>query len=151
MELPIMLDYKSPKSNLNDKMAISGTIMVSEKIIGPIDVSLDSSRCTLDMQICAKYTTINIREVCKKIIDKNSLHSNLLANIKPPLKCPIMPGNYTIEETEFNLAFFAFAPIDGYVYITNVKIVALDKETKARKVVCCFKSETKIVKIRVKS
>lgn len=151
MAFPIMVDLKVPKLNFNDKITVSGVIMVSETVCGPLDLSLDSSRCTLDMKNCEKYNIINLREVCKNLFNSTLIYSNVLASITPPLKCPILPGNYTIQETELDLAILAYAPFDGYIYITSIKLASTNKVAKTRKILFCLNVETKIVKIRVKS
>lgn len=138
-----------PSSNLNNKIKLSADLTVLEKVNGPIDFSLESSRCSLDMKSCNKYETLNIKEACKKLTDKSTFFSKVLNNIQPPLTCPMMPGNYTIQDTELDLGVIAFLPLDGFIYTTILKLVSTDNESKTRKLAWCFKAETKIVKIRV--
>lgn len=125
--------------------------VVAEKLFGPIDISFENSRCKLDMKNCEKASNFNIRELCKRMTDPLSIYSSIFKNIQPPLKCPIEPGNYTIKSAEINFETLAFLPIDGYVYMTNVKMISSINGSKVKKIAWCYNIETRIVKIRVKS
>lgn len=124
---------------------------VREKIYGPIDVSFEHSRCTLDMKTCEKFMTFNIRELCKKLSDTTLFYSDFIAAVTPRLVCPIAVGNYTAKSTNVNLQFISYLPIDGYIYNTIVKGVSMDPVKKTRKLIWCGKFETKVLKVRVKS
>ena len=124
---------------------------LKEPLYGPIDISFEHSRCSLDMKSCEKFLTFNIRELCKKLTDTTLFYSAFVAAIKPRLMCPIAAGNYSVPRTEVNLKFISFLPIDGYVLNTIVKAVSTDPVKKTRKLAWCGKFETKIVKVRVKS
>lgn len=103
------------------------------------------------MKSCEKYLTFNIKELCKKLTDPSQLYSNILRSIHPPFKCPVEAGNYTIKPTDLNLALLALVPIDGYIYMSNFKIVSTDNASKKRKLAWCFNLETKVIKTRLKS
>jgi hypothetical protein len=117
---------------------------IMEKIPGPISLSLESSRCSLDMKNCEYFNVINLKEICKKFVDINPIYTSVFGKISPPLKCPLAVGNYTIKETAIDLKIFAFMPLDGYFYNTVMK------STSAGKTAWCFKTEVKIVKARVR-
>jgi hypothetical protein len=127
--------------------AFTGVMMVKEKIIGPMSLSMEASRCSLDMKNCEYFQTFNLKEMCKKYVDKNIVYRMVFDKISPPMKCPLAPGNYTMEKTEFNLGMIEFMPIDGYIYTTTIKMISGSGGSK--KVVLCFKAETKITKVRV--
>jgi hypothetical protein len=137
---------KIPTPNFNDKTTFSASITVFEKISGPIDLSLEISRCTLDLKTCTKHNVYNFRECCKKLSDNTQFYSHIFPNIEPTLKCPILPGNYTLAETTFSFVIIELLPIDGYYYITTANIVSTEKDRKTRKVAFCLKLETKITK-----
>jgi hypothetical protein len=151
METPIRSEVKLETSSLNNTIKVSGSFTVKEKIHGPIDLSTDTNRCSLDLKSCEKYGSRNIRGLCKMIDNPILFFSDVFAKIKPPTKCPLMPGNYTISESEIDLSLFNYAPVDGYVYMINLKIVSTEKGSKARKIAWCFNLETKITKTRVRS
>lgn len=136
-----------PPTNI-DKMKYSGTIAVSDEVPGEIDLVMEYNKCSLDMKTCEKYDIINIREMCKKFQDKNAFYSNIFAHIKPPLKCPIKPGNYTLEESSLDLAPFALFPIDGYIWVLSFKFASGEKGIKGKKVVMCLNAEVKIIRTR---
>lgn len=133
-----------PAENIN-KMAVRGSIVVTEEIRGGIDFVMEISRCNLDMKICEKYDNVNVKGMCKKFVDKTAFYSAALESIHPQLKCPIKPGNYTAH-VDIDLNLFSIFPIEGFVWITTFKMVATDKGSKTKKIVCCLNSETKIVR-----
>jgi hypothetical protein len=92
-----------------------------------------------------------MKEVCKKFSDTAQFYSNVFTTIKPPLKCPIMPGNYTQTETTLSFAIMEFLPIDGYVYTNTLSLSSTEKDRKTTKTAYCMKMEVKITKSRVKS
>lgn len=145
-DLPMLIDFKMPKSNLGEKYPLSGMLVILEKISGPISLSLENSRCDLEMKNCGKGTNFNLKEVCKTLINPSPKYSN----IEPPLKCPIESGNYTIKPMEVDLKLISLLPIDGYIHTTTVKLSGT-LNGKPKKVVFCMKGETKIVKVRASS
>lgn len=149
--MPVYGEFKIPKAILDAKLRSSGMLAVSEKIWGPIDLSLENNRCRLDMKSCEKFMTFNIKEICKKMNDPLPLYSNVFKYIEPPLKCPVEPGNYTVKPMELDLSVMALMPFDGYVYITSAKVSSTVNGGKTKKIAWCVIAETKIVKIRVKS
>jgi hypothetical protein len=122
--------------------SVRGTLEILETIPGPITMSIDSSRCSLDMKNCEHFSVINIREICKKFVDP--MYTGLFGKISPPLKCPLAVGNYTLQDTSVDLKFFELFPIDGYFYNTVMK------STSAGKTAWCYKTEVKVVKVRIR-
>jgi hypothetical protein len=141
----MVLEPKFDNLVFESNASFSGTLTVLEKVSGPITLSLESSRCSLDMKTCEQFSVFNIRELCKKFVDINPIYTSLFGKISPPLKCPLAVGNYTLEETVIDLRLFEFMPVDGYFYNTVMK------STSAGKTAWCFKTEVKIVKTRVKN
>lgn len=148
--LPMQVDIKFPRPSTDNAITSSGTIILSEKITGPLDLSLETSRCTSDMKTCEKYDTVNFKEVCKKMVDPSFMFSYIAANIKPSLKCPASPGNYTIPETKLNLNIISMVPLDGYIYTDIIKLTFTEDGKKSKKLMWCFKVEVKVDKVRVK-
>lgn len=141
------ITMKAPQSNIGNKILFSVLITVSEEVPGEIEFVIESNRCTLDMKTCEKYPVMNVREMCKKFQEKNAFFSMTLASFKPPLKCPIKTGNYSLEESFIDLTPVAFVPLDGFVWIVTFKLVANEKGSKNKKTVLCMNSETKIIKV----
>jgi hypothetical protein len=145
------LDLKILKSNVTNIIRGSAEFTIAEKINGPILVSLDASRCSLDMQNCEKFMTYNFKQVCKKLAGSAILFKNVINAITPRLICPIVPGLYSVAESTIDVSVFALVPLDGYVYVINVKAVSGDKESSTRKMAFCYNMEAKVVKVRSKS
>lgn len=70
----------------------------------------------------------------------------MLNAFQPPLKCPIMPGKYEINNQSIDFSNFAFILVDGYIYIITVKVTST--EGKNRKLAVCIRIDAKVSKIR---
>lgn len=136
-----------PKSNIN-KIFMSGTVTVAEEIKGNIDIMFESSRCSLDMKTCEKYGAHTVRGMCNMITDKSPFYSNIFSKFNPSLNCPIKPNNYTLTEVEIDLTFAALLPLDGYVWLTTLRLGTGESSLNGRKIAMCFKSETRVTRPR---
>lgn len=132
------------KTNIN-ALKYSGYISVTEEVKGEIDLSMEVNKCTLDMKTCDKENNMNFRELCKKFDDKNAFFSSVLENIKPQLKCPIMPGNYTIGESFMDMSIIKYIPLDGFVWVATLRLMTGGKH---KKIAMCLNTETKIIRVR---
>jgi hypothetical protein len=98
-----------------DKVKFSGYFTVSEDITGEIDATVDSNKCELDMKSCFKYNSFKVPAICGALTSKSGIFADVLKSIKPPFKCPVKAGNYTIAEANFDITVFSMLPIDGAV------------------------------------
>lgn len=124
-------------------LTFSAKLIVREKISGPLNLSIESSRCTLDMKSCEYFNTLLFKQICKKFDDPNPLYQKMFGKITPAIKCPIAAGNYTLQQTELDFLVYQFLPIDGYYYNSFLK------STSGGKMVWCLKTEITILKKRV--
>jgi hypothetical protein len=138
-----------PEKNLNHIVTIGGSFEVFEKLYGPIDMSTEINRCTLDMKTCDNFMNLNIRNLCAKFKDPNQVYSKLVERVLPPLKCPITPGNYTVQRTDVDLKMVSFLPMDGFVYTLLTKTITTDPVKKTRITASCTIFEGKVVQVRV--
>jgi hypothetical protein len=139
------------ENNFNDAISIGGNLEVFKKLHGPIDISSDLNRCTLNMRTCEKFVNRNMRNVCKRFTNSSLNLSDMLTKVVPPLKCPIEAGNYTVERTDVDLKMLSYAPLDGFIYNILIKLITTDPVTKSRIIASCIKVEVKIVRVRVKT
>lgn len=146
MSLPMMLHLNFPEKNIN-KIMYSGYIEITEEITGEIELVLEVNKCDLEIKACEKYNSLKIGGMCQKFKDKNAFYSSGLSTIKPPLKCPIKPGNYSMENSAIDLSLVSVFPLDNFAWIVIFKFVAADSN-KSKKTVMCINSETKIFKTR---
>jgi hypothetical protein len=102
------------------------------------------------MKTCEKFLIFNVRQVCQKFHNSSTFVGKTIANISPPIKCPIEAGNYTLKRTEIDLKKYSFLPLDGFALNLVVKLVTTVPATKARVVATCVIVEYKVEKIRVK-
>jgi hypothetical protein len=110
----------------------------------------ESNRCSWDMKTCHKETTINLKDICSKLQDKYAFYSEFLSSFNPKLECPIKAGNYTKDKSELDLSLLALLPLDGYMFMANIKLIASNKESKVKKIALCMNVEAKVSKIRMK-
>ena len=140
---------KIPASNIN-VATFSGLITVKKDIHGDMEFVIESNRCSFDMKICEKYPGAHIRELCKIFNTKNAFYSSIFDNIEPPIKCPLKAGNYTIDETKLDLSALAVLPVDGYVWVSTLKILS-EAGNKKKRIVMCINTETKIIRTNIRS
>jgi hypothetical protein len=143
--------FTFPESDNNGKLLLTGNMVFRENISGQIDLVLEGSKCSFDMKTCERNPTINVQDICKKFDLKTSFYSSLFASYKPPFKCPVQSGNYTMENTEIDLAFFSWLLEEGHFYSGTVKLIENETRTKKKRVVICFYTGIKVVKTRLKS
>jgi hypothetical protein len=147
----MIVNMEASKSNVDNKITFSGHMRVLEEIFGEIDLVLETNRCSIDMKTCEKYTTINIREICKKFKEKNAFYSPAFLSFKPPLECPLKTANYTSPQSILNLALISLLPLDGYVWLVSIKFVSSDNQNKSKKIILCLNAEVEISKTRTRA
>ena len=141
---------RMPSSNINI-ITFSGYVNLTKDIQGDMELVIEANRCTLDLKTCEKYPGARIKELCKRFSEKNKFYSSVFENIKPPAKCPVKAGNYTLKETKLDLSALAVIPLDGYLWVVAFKILSTDPGTKKKRLVMCLNSETKISRSNIKT
>lgn len=147
MKTPMNIYPRFPAAP-NHKVAFNGYIEASEDFTGELVLVLDTSRCSLDMKTCEKFSNRNIRNMCARFKEQNKFYSSAFANIKPPLVCPIKAGNYSLGDSSLDLSALALMPIDGYVWLIKYRLVSVEDGGKSRRIIMCVNSEIKIVRTR---
>lgn len=131
-----------------DKFNISGDIQVVEKITGNLQFTVETVKCSMNMKECQRYVApVTFDNMCEIFNRKMRFYTIIFESIEPQLKCPIMPGNHTINPLTVDLGAISIFPLDGSMWVITFKII--DKNTK--KMIMCLNSETKIVRKRVKN
>lgn len=150
LKMPIMVNLTIPKMNYV-QVKYAGVVSVTEEVKGELEMVIEGFKCSLDMTDCQKYNSFNVGGMCQKFQNTNAFYSSFFNSIRPPWKCPIKPGNYTIEEGLFDLNLISLLSLDGYVWSATFKFVSGDKRSKNKKIVMCLNSETKIIKTNKKN
>lgn len=57
-----------------------------------------------------------------------------------------MPGKFEIADSSVDVSNFAFLPMEGYLWITTLKLTST--EGKKKKLAMCIRIDTKVTKIR---
>lgn len=115
-----------------------------------MEFSIESNKCTLDMTTCEKYASTTLRGMCKIFVKKNAFYSSFFENITPPLVCPLKTGNYTIVETKLDLTALSVLPLDGFVWVSTLKVLAMEPGLKKKRIVLCLNTETKIIRTNIR-
>lgn len=149
MEMPAKVEMGMPISNMNI-VTFSGYFNVTEDIKGELEFNTDSFRCSFDMKTCEKYPGKTYRDLCKIFRDKNSFFRSFFEKINPNLKCPLKSGIYNMEETKIDFSLFAMLPLDGFVWVSTLKLLSAEPGIKRKRIVMCINAETKIVRTAVK-
>lgn len=143
IKTPMAIQMSIPKSNINT-LTMSGLIVATQEVPGEIEFTIEANKCTLDMKSCEKYTSVSVRDMCKKFESKGAFYSNAFASVQPPLQCPIKPGNYTMKESRFDLSLLSVLPLDGFIWVVTFKLISAESGSKKKKIAMCLNSETKI-------
>lgn len=56
----VLVSFKDIKDVPPDKLIFNGSLEVKEKVIGPLELSFDASRCDFSMKQCEKYTVLKV-------------------------------------------------------------------------------------------
>lgn len=143
------MNLNLPKES-SDFGVLSGTVQVKEDIFGDLDFALEASRCSVGLKECEKYGNLNSKGLCKKLKEKNAIYSPFIRSFQPNFECPIKAGNYTMPETTIDLRFAKIFPVDGFVFISTWKWVALDRKAKLKRTVMCYYLEVQIMIVNKK-
>jgi hypothetical protein len=68
--MPMMIYFSSPKSSYDEFTINEGTVVVNEELRGDVDLVVESSRCSLDMKLCKKFSTIKVKKCAKLSVTK---------------------------------------------------------------------------------
>ena len=126
---------------------LSGGGWTSKDISGDLTVSLEFTRCSLDLKFCEKWRNVNVKEICAMFVENKKVYGvvlNVVNVIKPKLECPIKSGNYTLDRTSLDFTALRMFPIEDHVWVITSKFISFDKVSKTKKVVSCMNTEVKI-------
>lgn len=131
-------------AGIANKIFYSGHLEVTEKVPGPLELSIEVNRCDTEMKKCEKHPTQKFSNICHRLNDKKAFYYGALEGIKPPIECPIKPQRYVSTNSSIDLTAISFLPISGYVWITTLRLGSGEKKTN--KLVLCVTMEIKIVR-----
>jgi len=126
-----------------DKLLYSADFVIHEDIPGPIEISLEVNRCSLNLKKCEKYPTVRTIGFCEAF-KKKAIYADSLTAFKPPLQCPIKAGNYSATDAELDLGIISFLPSQGYIWLVCIRAFGGASKT----LVMCIQTETKITEMR---
>lgn len=147
MKTPVTINVTVPES-FSTSMTFVGSFTLSEEIVGG-DFVFSASRCSLDIKTCEKFNSINIKGICQKLNERHAFFSGVLDAIHPRLKCPVQAKNYTLAPSSMDMSFGKFLPYEGYILISNYKLVETDKKLKTKRIIVRINQEVQITDSRV--
>ena len=119
-------------------------------VVNDITLTAEFSRCSFDLKNCEKSFIFNIKDFCQKMDNLENVWGNIFAAIEPKIKCA-RPGNYTLKSTRLDLSIFKNLPIEGYVWMLNIKLVHFNRQQKTKKNIMCQFIEAKVERSRKKA
>lgn len=128
-----------------NKAVFSGYLEVEREIKGPLDLSIEVNRCDNAMKKCEKHPTTKLDGLCHKLNNKKAFYYGTLANIQPPLECPLKAQRYVATNATFDFTAISFLPLSGYIWLTTLKVSS--GEGKVHKLELCILMEVKIVRV----
>ncbi|CAG9800450.1 unnamed protein product [Chironomus riparius] len=132
-----------------NKVDFGGYFEVTEKVLGPFELSIDANRCDHSLKKCEKYVAGKNSGMCEIFNGKSGLFTDVLKTFEPQIKCPWMPGKYVAKNSAFDLSSISVLPSEGYTWVVTIKGLAGDGKNK--KLVMCMYVEAKISKFRKKN
>lgn len=129
-----------------NKLIFSGEFDIVREIQGPLELSIEASRCDLSMSKCESLPIQKFNGLCKKLRDTKAFYYDALMSIHPPLHCPFQAQNYTMTNSSIDLMGISFLPLSDSLWVTTCKLYA--GETKRRELVMCTQLEMRINRIK---
>ncbi|CAO1333600.1 unnamed protein product [Diamesa hyperborea] len=137
----ITVDVKVANNQTANKIYYSVNLNVHEEVKGPVEMMLVVNKCDLKKKHCGHFQDLQITGICQKLSDPYSLYNKAFAEMKPPLKCPLKVGIYSMMDSLIDLSGLTGLSIDGHIWVVQIKWMSGDKN------ILCIDNETKITKI----
>lgn len=134
-----------PKTYVN-KLSLHGYITVHQEISGEVDLIMETNKCSLDMKKCEKYSNRTFQKMCDRFKQKNAFFSSAFSSVEPTLQCPIKTGNYTMNNSTFDLTPLTILPLGDNVWVMMFKFISAENGSKRKKISLCLNVEVKILK-----
>jgi hypothetical protein len=99
------------------------------------------------MTNCQKYVNANAKRMCEKFEEQGKFYSTMFPLMSPAFRCPIKTGFFSLYKTFVDLALLRVLNLKGFVWVVKFKLIAINPETKLKKIVFCLNSEIKITKV----
>lgn len=165
-EVPIRLENIT-FSTKNNIFSANGSLVVTQKVIGPIAIELTSRRCDLKQSFCNNFPILTVSDYCVHLKTKY-YGPNFISRIKPKFNCPLeavsflertfkliikiilFKGEYSLNNLQIDARpMINLMPLpEGYFYSTY-KFVKTDAKSK-RTILSCVHINAKIVTEKVK-
>lgn len=101
--------------NFNNTIQFSGYFTIQNNLDNPIDIEIQTNRCTLKQKDCQQFSKIKFENVCDKFFNSPLLGAKFVTAIKPSLKCPAMKGTYNVQNVVMELENIAKLPFSGWL------------------------------------
>lgn len=101
--------------NFNNTIQFSGYFSVQKNLENPIDLEIETNRCTLKQKDCQKFSKIKFENVCEKFFNSPLFGGKFVSAIKPKMKCPALQGTYNVQDVVMDLENIAKLPFSGWL------------------------------------
>lgn len=124
----------------------SGYLEASKEINGPLDMTIETSRCDANMKKCEKFSVQKFSKLCHMFESKNNIFTGAIATMQPPLHCPIKAQRYEAENSSMDMTALAYLPLTGSIFLSVNKVYS--REGKKGELVLCTSLEMRIIRAR---
>lgn len=118
-------------------------------IVKYFKVQLKSTRCDLNLTQCENYDTVTHPNICEIMNKYIKVYTDLADRMKPNPKCPLDMPSIKILNATVDLSFAARLPLDGFTWITSIKLYKSIAHVRHKKqLLFCLISQNTITKSR---
>ncbi|XP_019550488.3 uncharacterized protein LOC109420572 [Aedes albopictus] len=141
IQFPGQLNFTS----IDNIIQFHGNFSVTEVIQEPLEMIIVSNRCTLDMKTCEQFNKVTLSDICRHINNEKGRWAPFFKSTDPDLSCPIKPGVYRFEHSILDLTFFTNFPMEGYRWLTYLKLYS---KSKPKRELLCLTSQSSMRWVR---
>ncbi|XP_045476140.1 uncharacterized protein LOC123681858 [Harmonia axyridis] len=124
------------------KIVMNATFHVFEDIVDETGIKITITRCKVkeNPDTCEHFHSFNTNQYCHLISTKSPLWSPFFDQITPPWRCPIMKGDYVVENAVFDVSSFLLFPVQGWFW----RVTAEQWDLKTKQKIFCLITDTQV-------
>ncbi|XP_044759942.1 uncharacterized protein LOC123317454 [Coccinella septempunctata] len=124
------------------KIIMNATFHVLEDILDDTAITISITRCKVreNPDTCEHFHSFNTNQYCHLISTKSPLWSPFFDQITPPWRCPLMKGDYEVENAMFDVSSFLLFPVQGWFW----RVTAEQRDLKTKQKIFCLITDTQV-------
>lgn len=109
----------------------------------PLEFDIILIRCKSIDHECQTFQNNTYKHMCDIFYEARLFGGNFVKRMTPPIRCPLKPGLYKMNDAEINLDFLTGLPIDGFFWNVKVNLYTPEKNGE-RRMHGCIAGYTKV-------